>query len=237
MRGNPATPHLGAHGRVYPRACGGTGHSDPISPPVQGLSPRMRGNLGRLDIRPCPHGSIPAHAGEPPFLHGDSPFYGVYPRACGGTIAPMRVLQDQQGLSPRMRGNRRCLPADGAQEGSIPAHAGEPRYDAEYATEEWVYPRACGGTFGWPYCKVYDEGLSPRMRGNPRVCRHSPEPQWVYPRACGGTVPGDRIIESSAGLSPRMRGNRRHHVRRNWCRGSIPAHAGEPVQLAFAPSS
>ena len=71
--------------RVYPRACGGTGHNEAFDSVSHGLSPRVRGNLGVVDPAGDFVGSIPARAGEPPSwpLFGDH--LGVYPRACGGT--------------------------------------------------------------------------------------------------------------------------------------------------------
>ena len=97
-----------------------------------------------------------------------------------------------------------------------------------------------------------DRGLSPRMRGNLLVSGASTPRSWVYPRACGGTVyiGSSRVTDEFSGLSPRMRGNRRRRCRRVSCpwvypracggtstslpgelpaRGSIPAHAGEPL--------
>ena len=71
-----------------------------------------------------------------------------------------------QGLSPRMRGNRRLQRTRYAGMGSIPAHAGEPVCVPVGTGRNRVYPRACGGT-EWrdqKGGKVY--GLSPRMRGN-----------------------------------------------------------------------
>ena len=53
-------------GRVYPRACGGTGWR--ILAELGGLSPRVRGNPGMADQ------AEPAK---------------VYPRACGGTFVPI----------------------------------------------------------------------------------------------------------------------------------------------------
>ena len=51
----------------------------------------------------------------------------------------------------------------------------------------------------------------------------------VYPRACGATV-NPRLTSSTAwGLSPRMRGNRDQGRPRSIGKGSIPAHAGQPV--------
>ena len=93
-------------------------------------------------------------------------------------------------------------------------------------------------------------GLSPRMRGNPvvktdhvgvtgSIPAHAGEPPqagWpgfflkVYPRACGGTVTDLDGDNGDKGLSPRMRGNRTiGYPEAHGC-GSIPAHAGEPIQ-------
>ena len=71
--------------RVYPRVCGGTPALSPCSRSISGLSPRVRGNLAaraRVHLR---NRSIPACAGEPNALAGDSRRGQVYPRVCGGT--------------------------------------------------------------------------------------------------------------------------------------------------------
>ena len=52
--------------RVYPRVCGGTFVSGLERRQVQGLSPRVRGNLDPQAHRDVEQGSIPACAGEPP---------------------------------------------------------------------------------------------------------------------------------------------------------------------------
>ena len=203
---------------------------------VEGLSPRMRGNLlsRACDRRDGCHGSIPAHAGEPN-------------TGSAGAI-------QAEGLSPRMRGNPQraacfdtredgSIPAHageppgrvaivGSGIGSIPAHAGEPSALASWGVALGVYPRACGGTrsaeaplrtvvcgsipahAGEPRGSrpvlLPAWGLSPRMRGNldPDVRDCFMASSRVYPRACGGT-----------------RGQRDAHVAGL---GSIPAHAGEP---------
>ena len=51
--------------RVYPRVCGGTERYHRLLAPVQGLSPRVRGNPIRPPVRLMNFGSIPACAGEP----------------------------------------------------------------------------------------------------------------------------------------------------------------------------
>ena len=51
--------------RVYPRACGGTAAKAERHRPLQGLSPRVRGNRCRRSPRWLSRWSIPARAGEP----------------------------------------------------------------------------------------------------------------------------------------------------------------------------
>ena len=209
----------------------------------------MRGNLIRSGQEYPPKGSIPAHAGEPGPCPIDARIPRVYPRACGGTPSVPWVRSDRTGLSPRMRGNQGHGPAGDDRGGSIPAHAGEPLAADRTSRTSPVYPRACGGTVTSRVAKVPVGGLSPRMRGNQvdvdpigetrgSIPAHAGEPSLgsslpllrrVYPRACGGTASRIRGFCHLPGLSPRMRGNRRRVVVGHCCRGSIPAHAGEPI--------
>ena len=131
---------------VYPRACGATTLNSKIFHLVAGLSPRMRGNLLAHHKPRFYTGSIPAHAGQP--FSNKEHFLNtwVYPRACGATDAVALELVDTLGLSPRMRGNRIKRSADGPTQGSIPAHAGQPRNDVKTDSQFKVYPRACGAT-------------------------------------------------------------------------------------------
>ena len=264
LRGKTKATEMNWRGSI-PAPAGEPGVPPPFAK-RSGLSPRLRGNL------PTPHtrgqvtsstGSIPAPAGEPsrrrspnwirsiPAPAGEPSGTlrtegGVYPRACGGT--GYTYLQQQWGLSPRLRGNPTL---------------------AVVAFLYTVYPRACGGTLaiGCPASKPLP-GLSPRLRGNPekRAGRRSSasglsprlrgnQPhrgrrrQGVYPRACGGTK-WERAGQQGTGLSPRLRGNRNTielgdnvtaglspRLRGNQGRmsgavlgGSIPAPAGEPEQ-------
>ena len=214
---------------VYPRACG-----EPLG--------------RRTALRSCT-GSIPAHAGEPPGGCLRRVGAGVYPRACGGTSAGLRPRSCLEGLSPRMRGNRRA-PRHGRREtGSIPAHAGEPTRTPSCRSGPRVYPRACGGTLTLRTPSEVDTGLSPRMRGNHiagdvqiafvgSIPAHAGEPSsqreasrisGVYPRACGGTCLLITMSTLPTGLSPRMRGNHSPVAMGRMSMGSIPAHAGEPT--------
>ena len=168
----------------------------------------MRGNRIGLAGPDTFSRSIPAHAGEPAARASASTSVGVYPRACGGTAQTCAGGHPDQGLSPRMRGNRLANARGAGELGSIPAHAGEPGAAVVAALAAGVYPRACGGTRKTPTAVWSGEGLSPRMRGNhfgsvtglpwqgsipahagepPPCCRPSSR-RWVYPRACGGTI-------------------------------------------------
>ena len=235
--------------RVYPRACGGTSNLEDPHKLGEGLSPRMRGNRCGARQTASHPGSIPAHAGEPSSHRPSARRSWVYPRACGGTKHAGEMTELEEGLSPRMRGNRRNRGLRCLQHGSIPAHAGEPDYVPFYRVMERVYPRACGGTAASRGSRHEDLGLSPRMRGNHGVLSpvtlylgsipaHAGEPGddgepaangGVYPRACGGTMTLSPSGSRISGLSPRMRGNLRNRGLRCLQHGSIPAHAGEPI--------
>ena len=76
-----------------------------------------------------------------------------------------------------------------------------------------VYPRECGGT--------------PLPSGQRRFI----VTPAVYPRECGGTPLPSGQRRASYGLSPRVRGNRGGVARDADYQRSIPASAGEPLQL------
>ena len=138
-----------------------------------------------------------------------------------------------------------CIPR------SIPACAGEPSRRGGWTARSWVYPRVCGGTLSGIGFGLAQMGLSPRVRGN----RDHPEPHRVsarsipacagepiepvriripgkvYPRVCGGTVAVGTGAGTNYGLSPRVRGNRQLGSPRQRDDGSIPACAGEPLEI------
>ena len=125
--GEPSDGAVPARGRrVYPRACGGTYTGAMIVLSVEGLSPRVRGNRARAGCGGSASGSIPARAGEPIRATCCPPRSRVYPRACGGTLAPPPNWIKCWGLSPRVRGNPQQRRPARRHHGSIPARAGEP---------------------------------------------------------------------------------------------------------------
>ena len=107
---------------------------------------------------------------------------------------------EEEGLSPRVRGNLPCFASYVTVIGSIPACAGEPANEI-FGRGNWgVYPRVCGGTSPARFGRVYPRvcggttsliawgsaGLSPRVRGNLAPTKR--EILAVYPRVCGGTL-------------------------------------------------
>ena len=213
-----------------------------------GLSPRVRGNLGLAVAVPVPLGSIPACAGEPTRRNKTRIAKTVYPRVCGGTRRNRIPALHCAGLSPRVRGNPQFRRPSSGGPGSIPACAGEPRETRVALWRYAVYPRVCGGTVMFCPCANAQNGLSPRVRGNLGgrhrlgqppgsipACAGEPSvtplcvcPPTVYPRACGGTHSARSAGRPGAGLSPRVRGNRRRNGAGRGLGRSIPACAGEP---------
>ena len=218
-------------GGVYPRVCGGTARLARREQSAQGLSPRVRGNLG--------------------VAHRVKDSDRVYPRVCGGTRQVAGPNGTPAGLSPRVRGNPSGTGSGVRSQGSIPACAGEPPHRPRPERQRQVYPRVCGGTAADGKRSGNGRGLSPRVRGNHSVisssakilrsipaCAGEPPPTTpaastkpVYPRVCGGTVRRRQAWTSMSGLSPRVRGNPHGSSPSSGRRGSIPACAGEPPAL------
>ena len=175
---------------------------------------------------------------------------------CGGTADPSCPVLRDQGLSPRVRGNRKRYGRCFLGLGSIPACAGEPRPGRPGRLATAVYPRVCGGTRIAFDLVPLPNGLSPRVRGNqampavhaskggsipacagePRSRSTPPSAHWVYPRVCGGTGLAHFLYWPIWGLSPRVRGNPGGPGAWRSGHGSIPACAGEPAR-STAPTS
>ena len=234
--------------------CGGTTDSQYAGYVCVGLSPRVRGNPAVSRGKILYAGSIPACAGEPVSSHTSSPRPPVYPRVCGGTSDTDSAASAQEGLSPRVRGNRKLAGKDACRPGVYPACAGEPTLPPPPITQADRLSRVCGGTN--PHLLEPDiaTGSIPRVRGNQTgagiqgahqrsipACAGEPRSGilWqqrplVYPRVCGGTLPVLWECRICRGLSPRVRGNRLPDGTRWTQGGSIPACAGEPLRRSSA---
>ena len=173
-----------------------------------GLSPRVRGNH---------HWANECRA-----------YFGVYPRACGGTIEESRAQALEQGLSPRVRGNRYPVVSPDFSVGSIPARAGGTRFgDRREKPYQGLSPRV-RGNLATSLTGLILVGSIPARAGEPLLRTAESGSYQVYPRACGGTATPVRVAVTREGLSPRVRGNPSHLSHSVSCHGSIPARAGEP---------
>ena len=228
--GEPKPPEPPAPFRgVYPRVCGGALAKRAKRRAKKGLSPRVRGSLGRAPEHPGLEGSIPACAGEPTSGRDRPRLDAVYPRVCGGAEGRQSSRVVPNGLSPRVRGSPK------ARIGALDLPQG-------------VYPRVCGGALSHIQTPPAKRGLSPRVRGSPTIVntysllegsipacagepcqrQYAPCSIEVYPRVCGGAAWPRFRSRNWVGLSPRVRGSRTVYLRGGGCHGSIPACAGEP---------
>ena len=157
----------------------------PAGSAIDGLSPRVRGNLCQPRLGEQQGRSIPARTGEP--IRARMPFaaYSVYPRAYGGTAGTDTAKVSETGLSPRVRGNRTWYRLSRLDAGSIPARTGEPKRSRSLVRSSRVYPRAYGGTRQIADGVPADEGLSPRVRGNREAHDHSRELAGSIPARTG----------------------------------------------------
>ena len=215
---------------------------------TQGLSPPTRGSLRRLTplgvtaVYPRPrgggaedhlrHGSIPAHAGEPNWLASQDAPSRVYPRPRGGAPERFANLLHHEGLSPPTRGSRGDHATTTRQNGSIPAHAGEPASSRGARRPPGVYPRPRGGAIAMVLIVYLLVGLSPPTRG-------SPAPRGVS-RVYLGSIPAHAGEPDGMelrpltwkGLSPPTRGSQRPFRTCLATRGLSPPTRGSLLILA-----
>jgi len=167
---------------------------------------------------------------------------------CGATVWIEKQGEEQDGLSPRVRGHRGLDLRVAEETGSIPACAGPPRAPGPASNTRSVYPRVCGATVAFSTTYPPSAGLSPRVRGHPGraaaeagqrrsipACAGPPEGSkvlrprsGVYPRVCGATGSWTKLSGVDRGLSPRVRGHRDISISEPITERSIPACAGPP---------
>ncbi len=245
--------------RGHPRVGGGTTRRRRRRGMRDGPSPRGRGNQTSAPMARAGRRAIPAWAGEPPMRSRRRPCGGGHPRVGGGTIrghprvgggtvktSPPQLQDD--GPSPRGRGNRHEGGAHHLALGAIPAWAGEPRAARSTRTARRGHPRVGGGTRANRCPPITIVGPSPRGRGNrapggERAPVDRAIPAWAgeprhggvgeacatgHPRVGGGTGRRTSPEQIAAGPSPRGRGNPCERGADQGAGGAIPAWAGEP---------
>ena len=229
--------------------CGGSvdGGRTPAGTP--GLSPRVRGKLGRLAESGGAERSIPACAGEAIKTFITTSTREVYPRVCGGSFAIHLLTIVPGGLSPRVRGKRALAGIAGVSSGSIPACAGEAGEGDARPAAAAVYPRVCGGSAVAGAPLLNTNGLSPRVRGKLPAARnlsadrrsipacageamqrrHQRLLSKVYPRVCGGSLYQRGERGGGDGLSPRVRGKQPPPPQVRFLQGLSPRVRGKPM--------
>ena len=172
---------------------------------------------------------------------------------CGGAMFLIPHLVKPMGPSPRVRGSRHHRGEPAAEDGSIPACAGEPTVAQVRSVMIGVHPRVCGGAFleaawitltwgpsprvrGSPFCEQRQrlgDGSIPACAGEPRNCEGDRNRTPVHPRVCGGAPVSCKWSNLLAGPSPRVRGSRSTLMASQVYARSIPACAGEPLPPAL----
>ena len=173
----------------------------------EGLSPRVRGNLGAPHGL-CGHdGSILACTGKPARPQRPLVSDKVYPRVYGETMLSSWARVTRNGLSPRVRETDEA--------------------DMLLTVEDGLSPRVRGNPWHTP---VLDPvvGSIPACTGKPAITALSPGATKVYPRVYGETCVVMAVSSAAVGLSPRVRGNQQDL--RDYHDGdrSIPACTGKP---------
>ncbi len=236
------------HGMVYPRAYGATANAGAAYAAGKGLSPCVRGYLGRAGHGDVAQGSIPVCTGLPRWGFHRSSLAWVYPRVYGATILGVGLHHLHQGLSPCVRGYHLRARAPRVAHGSIPVCTGLPRTPKTILPKWGVYPRVYGATASIKWARTSPQGLSPCVRGYRRrtIGSGAPDgsipvctglPVWgyralrlerVYPRVYGATSSAPWYDPFGWGLSPCVRGYPRVAMPDLVQKGSIPVCTGLP---------
>ena len=129
---------------VYPRVYGESHVMAKLSASNLGLSPRVRGIREPAFRVATDQRSIPACTGNPIRRPTGCCTRRVYPRVYGESAAGSFAVVPAAGLSPRVRGIRRCAAGADVVRGSIPACTGNPGASTMPRSTSWVYPRVYG---------------------------------------------------------------------------------------------
>ena len=171
----------------HPRVCGEHRSASKRRRPRAGSSPRMRGTLPRdiTKLEPC--GIIPAYAGNTWNLYQSKTARRDHPRVCGEHRGGNASLARTSGSSPRMRGTLEPRGGEHAQQGIIPAYAGNTSGSAFLNTLKRDHPRVCGEHRNAVCVVGVLEGSSPRMRGTLHIGELEDYTDGIIPAYAGNT--------------------------------------------------
>ena len=171
-----------------------------------GSSPRMRGTRQPVASTAQQTGIIPAYAGNTAIDKAAADFWRDHPRVCGE-----HIIRDAQfvlfpGSSPRMRGTQFAAFEPLADEGIIPAYAGNTCIRLSASNSRQDHPRVCGEHATCAPADVVRSGSSPRMRGTRAVRLSCCSCDGIIPAYAGNTIECMANEGLQPGSSPRMRG-------------------------------
>ncbi len=135
---------------VHPRSRGAAANCRAPKYRRAGPSPLTRGSPAPGCCRCGEPGSIPAHAGQPCSYTARARGSRVHPRSRGAAPAPRSLSTSPRGPSPLTRGSHQVPVIHPADQGSIPAHAGQPSLDDWTAMQPGVHPRSRGAAAKTP---------------------------------------------------------------------------------------
>ncbi len=226
--------------------CGEQSVARPTTRRSAGSSSRVRGTGKKVLSRDSSTGIIPACAGNRAILIATIAAERDHPRVCGEQ-KNLQIFQNSlMGSSPRVRGTARRAQRDLANNGIIPACAGNRcnRTDCKLFSRD--HPRVCGEQRQAWYFGRLRRGSSPRVRGtvpcttptttslgiipacagNSRCTQGRRRRRWDHPRVCGEQAYKPLFIQLALGSSPRVRGTGRNIISGKGVNGIIPACAG-----------
>ena len=162
----PRSRRRGASTWADPRGRGETSSAMTPFNPVDGRSPRARGNPAPARSTSRCRRPIPAGAGKPWRRSAARALERADPRGRGETLRARQTTSRPPGRSPRARGNHTYVMEWIARAGPIPAGAGKPGRRARRGLGAGADPRGRGETPSPSSDHPRSYGRSPRARGN-----------------------------------------------------------------------
>ena len=129
----------------HPRSRGGNHSVGSFTSPMAGPSPLARGKQRLKLFNASDFGTIPARAGETPYIRQLGTVLRDHPRSRGGNTGAAASFCSHCGPSPLARGKLKKQTVKLASRGTIPARAGETSLAIFSFTCSTDHPRSRGG--------------------------------------------------------------------------------------------
>ena len=151
--------------RDHPRLCGEKDSSTPVTMPILGSPPPMR---GKDTLRTCDCAAIgitPAYAGKSLFCTCIQMCSEDHPRLCGEKSMVEAILCFLSGSPPPMRGKDQPAPRQPCLFRITPAYAGKSLTGTVWTRPPRDHPRLCGEKIMLARSYFFILGSPPPMRG------------------------------------------------------------------------